>query len=80
MGVVAKFVVTSTEQFQYSGTKVNMNAVSATDDPNVTNDEDKRFFEATPQAQLTMHIKNAVAAEQFQPGDKHYVTFERAES
>lgn len=78
MSVVAKFIVTSTEHFQHGGTKVKAMPVSASDDPKVTTPEDGAFFEATPSGSLEMLVNNTKAAEQFQPGDKFYVTFDRA--
>lgn len=80
MGVVAKFRVTSTEAFEYGGTKVKMQPVSDQGDPKVTSKEDGSFFEATPSGLLEMQVNNEAAAEQFQPGDRFYLTFERADA
>lgn len=82
MSVVAKFQVTSVETFQYGGQKVNLQPVYGGEgaDPKVTTKEDGQFWEATPMGGLWMQINNPLAAEQFQPGDKFYLTFERAES
>lgn len=80
MAVVAKFQVTSVEQFQWAGQKVNLQPVYAGPgaDERVTSKEDGAFWEATPNGGLWMTINNPEAAEQFQPGDSFYVTFERA--
>lgn len=78
MGVVAKFQVTEVVLRPYNA-EVKLSPVSATDDGTVTQPgEDKAFWEATPSGALSMTIKNEVAAEQFQPGDKFYVTFDKA--
>lgn len=79
MAVVAKFSVASIEQFGGGSIAVNMNAIYPSDDDDkVTRDENEKFFQATPSAQLKMHVNNPAAAEQFQPGDVWYLSFERA--
>lgn len=81
MGVVAKFHVNTVLHREYGGAEVQLSAVHPQDDDDhVTRDENEKFFEATPQASLTMQITNAPAAEQFQPGQDFYVTFERADA
>lgn len=75
MSVVARMRVQSVELFGYS-TAVKMSAVMpSADDPH--SEEIKQFFEATPNANLSMTIRNEVAAEQFQPGSQFYVTFDK---
>ena len=79
MGVVAKFEVMSIETYKYPGQKVVLMPVYAGEgaDPKVTSKEDGQFWEATPNGRLEMQVNNPVAAEQFQPGDRFYLTFER---
>ncbi len=79
MSVVAKFKVSSVESFEY-GSKVRMNPVCPpADDTKVTSKEDGSFWEATPSGTLEMHVNNPGAAEQFQPGQCWYLTFEQAD-
>lgn len=79
MAVVAKFQVNEVAS-RIGGGTVKLGAVYPDDnDEKVTRDEDKKFWEATPAGSIELHINNAVALESFQPGDKHYVTFEEAE-
>lgn len=85
MAVIAKFSVSSVETFQYGGMKVKMQPVYAPPegqqgyDEKVTSKEDGAFWEATPSGELWMMVNNPDAAEQFQPGDKFYLRFERAD-
>lgn len=78
MAVVAKFSVGSVEQFTY-GSTVRLQAIMPADsDDKITRDENTRFWEATPNGRFEMTVNNPAAAEQFQPGDQWYLTFERA--
>jgi hypothetical protein len=80
MAVVAKFQVNSVELFAHGPSrKVKLGPVYAGPgaDPQVTSKEDGAFWQATPQGSLEMVIDNPDASEQFQPGDKFYLTFER---
>ncbi len=81
MAVVSKWKVSSVEAFEYSA-NVRLNPVYAGEgaDPKVTSKEDGSFWEATPSGELKMSVNNAAAAEQFQPGDVFYVTFDRADA
>lgn len=77
MSVVAKFQVNEVANRVGGGT-VKLGAVYPNDDDDkVTRDEETRFWEATPSGEVTLHINNVAALEQFQPGDKMYLTFER---
>jgi hypothetical protein len=78
MAVVAKFQVSKVELYSGSS-KVFLNPVYAGEgaDSKVTTKEDGSFWEATPSGVLEMMVNNPLAAEQFQPGDKFYLTFER---
>lgn len=86
--VIGKFYVASvedrgeTEQYDYSvgGTgkmpniAVRLQAVV----PQSNEDfEDASFHRSTPQGSIEMVIQNPDAAEQFQSGDRFYVTFDR---
>lgn len=75
MSVVAR-METSTVTTSKWGSSVKLQVVSPTEgDPDY--EELKSFFAATPSGSLEMTIDNAFAAEQFQPGDHFYVTFDR---
>ena len=80
MSVVAKFQVNEIHDRLYGGKKVVMAPVypAPEDAGTVTSKEDGQFFQATPQGELWMQVDNENAAEQFQVGDKFYLTFERA--
>jgi hypothetical protein len=82
MAVVAKFQVNSIESFNGPYQKVRMMPVYAGEgtDPKLTTKEDGAFWEATPSGSLEMTVNNPLAAEQFQPGDKFYLTFEKADA
>ena len=80
MAVVAKFQVNSVELYANASTrKVKLGPVYAGPgaDPKLTTKEDGAFWQATPNGSLEMIIDNPDASEQFQPGDKFYLTFER---
>jgi len=73
MSVKAKFRVNSVEDF---GTQkeVKMTAVYGTEGENAS------YSKYTPSGQFTMRIdKDTSAFDYFQPGDEHYLTFEKAE-
>lgn len=67
MGVRAKFYVRSVELFGYS-TSVKLGVVTRGED-------NKQWSAATPSGELTMNIKNELAAAQFTPGDEFFVDF-----
>jgi hypothetical protein len=85
MAVVAKFRVTEVvNRESYVEGKVNatidlMAEHPSDDDDQVTRDENEKFWDATPQGKISMTIQNPLAAEQLQPGNRFYVTFERAD-
>lgn len=73
--VRAKMFVTSKTTYQGStGTGVKLQPVYGDASP-----ENKAFFEATPSGEITMHIKNQVAADAFELGKAYYVDFTPAE-
>lgn len=78
MSVVAKFVVAHVDSYA-SNSNVHMHPVCPpADDSKVTSAEDGAFWQATPSGKIELMVNNPAAAEQFQPGDTFYVTFERA--
>ena len=76
--VKAKFSVGYVKAMTH-GSEVHLNAVHPGNNEGDL-EEHKKFWEATPNGQITMTIKNSAAAEDVQPGDFHYVTFERADA
>lgn len=68
MSVRAKMYVTSIELFGWA-TAVKLRPVTK------GNPENEAFFAATPNGEVTMTIKNELAAEQFAPGQEFYVDF-----
>lgn len=80
MAVIAKFHVDEVAAREYNA-EVKLRAVTPNigpDGPEFNNDEDEKFWKATPNGILTMTIDNPAAAEQFQPGDDWYLKFEKA--
>lgn len=59
-----------TEHARFSGREVKLEAVY---DDGI--EENRRFAEATPTGEITMHIDNPAAAEQFKVGTELYVDF-----
>lgn len=80
MSVVAKFRVGHVDAYERSAT-VFMQPVYAPpgSDERVTDPEDGSFWDATPSGELKMNVTNVAAAEQFQPGQSYYLTFDRAD-
>lgn len=76
MSVVARFVVSSVEQFP-SCSKINFGAVYTADEKDPHYEEIKAFHSATPSGTLSMTTDNPAAAEQFIPGDHYYLQLER---
>jgi hypothetical protein len=74
MAVVARLKVQSVKVYEW-GSEIEMfhSTPPAEDDPHYA--EIKAFHAATPAAKFTASIKNALAAEQFQPGQEFYVNF-----
>ncbi len=79
MPVVAKFKVSSVTSYEYGSNVVLQPVVPPADDTKITSAEDGAFWQATPSGKLEMTINNTAAAEQFQPGQSYYLTFERAD-
>lgn len=76
MSVVSRMVVTEVAA-NVGFTKLTLTAqyVSDPNDPHI--EEIRSFFEATPYGKLEANIKNALAAEQFQPGQAYYLSLDR---
>jgi hypothetical protein len=71
MAVRAKFRVHQAKRNDW-GTEVVMHPVYS------GSEENKKFWDATPNGQIQMTIKNEVAAEQFQADKEYYVDFTAA--
>jgi hypothetical protein len=76
MSVIARFKVNSVENFTY-GSKIKLGAVYTNNPEDPHFEEIKAFHDSTPQGTLEMVVNNPQAAEQFQPGDDYYLSFER---
>lgn len=76
MSVIAKFRVSSIEDFGYSR-QIKLSAVY--EGTLGDNEENKRFTKATPNGTIQMMVDNPYASEQFSVGDEWYVNFEKAE-
>ena len=72
--VVAKFVcdVVNDHAHPEEGTDVVLRAVTS------GSEENDKFFQYTPSGEITLFIKNEIAAEQFEVGKEYYVTFDEA--
>jgi hypothetical protein len=81
MSVRAKFrcnSVTKTDHWEKDKgqlASISLSAVMSNGD----NEENKKFFAATPSGQITLGTVNPAAFEQFEEGKEYYVTFEKAE-
>ncbi len=75
MSVVAKFRVSSIEDFGYSR-QIKLRAVY--EGALGENEENKRFTKATPDGEVKMTVDNPYASEQFQVGDEWYLHFNKA--
>ena len=72
MTVRAKFKLNEkTERSYVNGTTLKFGAVYSQD----PNHENKRFWDATPVANLEMTIKNEAAAQYFELGKEYYLDF-----
>ena len=69
MSVRAKFVVNSVTQNNSNAGEVSLSAVTNTSEENST------FWKYTPAGNITMHIDNPVAFDQFKIGEEYYVDF-----
>jgi len=69
--VRAKFVLQEVVESSYSrGKQLKFGAVTADEIP-----ENRRFYEATPQGSLVMHVNNPTALDQFKLGAAYYLDF-----
>ncbi len=71
MSTRAKFYVHSVEKIVGDTTTVKLNVVCRGED-------NKEWSKYTPSGNIQMSIKNELAAEQFEPGNEFYVTFDPA--
>lgn len=80
MGIIAKFMIsakTKTLISNHEGKPVYGYRIEGY--PVYTGyEEDKKFFASTPSGKLELATINKEAADQVQPGDKVYVTIEKA--
>lgn len=81
MGVRAKFVCNSVTPYSYddgktvAGKNINLSAVIAYGEGGVRSDENESWSAATPSGQLSIHISNPAAFEQFEQGKSYYLDF-----
>lgn len=84
MGVKAKFVCRKSEPYSYdegktiAGKNVEFNAVIAYGNGGERHDENDSWSAATPAGQLSMHISNPAAFDQFEVGKNYYLIIEPA--
>lgn len=76
MSVRAKFRCNSARDTG-SIMEVNLSAIYPGPNPS---DEDKAFWDATPNGNLTMYVSNERAADYFAPGHEYYLTFGKVTS
>jgi hypothetical protein len=85
MSVKAKFVCQKVEPYSNDGGKttagknITMSAVIGYGPGGVRHDENESWSQATPSGQLSMHITNPAAFEQFEAGKNYYLIFETAD-
>ena len=79
MSVIAKFIctnVTKTDHWEKEKgqlASINLSAVVSS----VDNEENNKFFAATPSGSISLGTVNPAAYEQFEEGAEYYVTFEK---
>lgn len=79
MSVIAKFRcnnVTKTDHWEKEKgqlASITLSAVMGDGD----NEENKKFFAATPSGNISLGTVNPAAYEQFEEGEEYYVTFEK---
>lgn len=84
MAVKAKFRCNSVTAYSWdegktiAGKNVAMTAVIGYNVDGSRFDENEAWSQATPSGQLSMHISNPDAFEQFEEGKQYYLTFEEA--
>lgn len=82
MAVKAKFKCDSVTPYSWdegktiAGKNIGMTAVIGYNADGTRSDENEAWSEATPSGQLSMHISNPAAFEQFEEGKAYYLTFE----
>lgn len=78
MSVIARFRVSEVKPYA-SSTSVSLHAMHSPDgfEDDETLKEIRSFYEATPNGQLTMTIRNQAAEEQFQVNDEFYLRLEK---
>lgn len=73
MSVRAKFYCAWVKEIPAGNREVQLHPVYPGSD---ASQEDKAFWQATPNGSLNMHINNPPASDLFVPGDHYYLTFE----
>ena len=79
MSIIAKFRcnnITKTDHWEKEKgqlASINLSAVLGEGD----NEENKKFFAATPSGNISLGTVNPAAHEQFEEGAEYYVTFEK---
>lgn len=75
----AKMIVSSVERFG-SSEKLSLTAVAkSTAYPADGTDEDNTFAKFSPSGSLTLHVTNPALLGKFNPGEKFYLDFTKAE-
>lgn len=70
MKVLAKFKCTSKQEYEGGYTNIELDAVSD------NSEENKKFWEATPNGSMHLGTSNIEAAKQFVPGEEYFITIE----
>jgi hypothetical protein len=82
--VKAKFKCDKVAPYSYdegktiAGKNISMSAVIAYSTDGTRSDENESWSQATPSGQLSIHISNPAAFEQFEEGKEYFLTFEPA--
>ena len=81
MSVKAKFVVNSvTETLHWDKSKGNLKTIKLSPVTSSNqDDENAKFYAATPSGHIELATVNANAAAEFELGKQYYVTFDKAE-
>ena len=81
MGVRAKFVCNSVKPYSYddgktvAGKNITMTAAIAYCEGGVRKDENESWSAATPSGNISIHISNPAAFDQFEEGKSYYLDF-----
>lgn len=74
----AKMTLSSVTKTTY-GEKLKFDAVPAVSYPEDGSDEDNTYAKFSPQASVEIQIANPTLFGQFEPGEKYYIDFTKAE-